>query len=430
MPEGKVKLMNMHTQPQRTPAETALIDAFGDRLSLLPGDGAVMLKRDDAIEAIKHGLPTRRVESWHYTDLRRLLNAVPDFDPAAAPKAVAPIVEGSAVLAILNGKSDAKTPAVDGVAIERLSEKLTDGSIAPGLDPYGSDDAIGALNMAFVADGYFIDIADGAELEKPIELQNLQAGGQTHVRLPVRVGAGAKAVIVERQAGEGAALTSSVSQLVLGEGAEVTWLIVQEQPETATHLAQFKAHIGKDAKLTLFVMNAGGRLVRQEIVVRTTGEGADFKLRGINLLAGDTHTDVTMVLDHAVPHTTSTEIVRNVVTGKARGVFQGRINVHQYAQKTNAKMACNTLLLSDDGEFSTKPELEIFADDVVCGHGATVTEIDHDHLFYLMARGVDEKSARGLLVKAFVAEVIEELDDEAIVDALEARLDGWFVAHG
>lgn len=430
MPEGKVKLMNMHTQPQRTPAETALIDAFGDRLSLLPGDGAVMLRRDNAIEAIKHGLPTRRIESWHYTDLRRLLNAVPDFDPAAMTKAVAPIVEGSAVLAILNGKSDAKTPAVEGVTVQRLSEKLTDGSVAPGLDPYGSDDAIGALNTAFVADGYFVDIADGAELEKPIELQNLQAGGQTHVRLMARVGAGAKAVIVERQAGEGAALTSSVSQLVLGEGAEVTWLIVQEQPETATHLAQFKAHIGKNAKLTLFVMNAGGRLVRQEVMVRTTGEGADFKLRGINLLAGDTHTDVTMVLDHAVPHTASTEVIRNVVTGKARGVFQGRINVHQYAQKTNAKMACNTLLLSDDGEFSTKPELEIFADDVVCGHGATVTEIDHDHLFYLMARGVDEKTARGLLVKAFVAEVIEELDDETIVDALEAKLDDWFVTHG
>ncbi len=422
--------MNMHAQPQRTPAETALIDAFGERLSLLPGDGAVMLKRDDAIESIKHGLPTRRIESWHYTDLRRLLNAVPDFDPAAAAKAIAPIVEGSAVLAILNGVSSPKLPAIEGVAVQHLSEKLTDGSIAPGLDPYGSDDAIGSLNTAFVADGYFVDIADGTQLEKPLELQNLQAGGQTHVRLPVRVGAGVKATIVERQAGDGAALVSSVSHLVLGEGAEVTWLIVQEQPETATHLAQFKAHIGKNAKLTLFVMNAGGKLVRQEIMVRTTGEGADFKLRGINLLAGDTHTDVTMVLDHAVPHTTSTEIVRNVVTGKAHGVFQGRINVHQYAQKTNAKMACNTLLLSDDGEFSTKPELEIFADDVVCGHGATVTEIDHNHLFYLMARGVDEKSARGLLVKAFVAEVIEELEDEAIVEALEAKLDDWFVTHG
>ncbi|TIM19901.1 MAG: Fe-S cluster assembly protein SufD, partial [Mesorhizobium sp.] len=372
----------------------------------LPGDGAVMLKRDDAIETIKHGLPTRRVESWHYTDLRRLLNTVPDFDPAAMAKAIAPIVDGSTVVSILNGKSDAKVPVLEGVSFQRLSEKLIDGSAAAGLD------------------------ADGVELEKPVELQNLQAGGQTHVRLAVRVGAGAKSVIVERQTGDGAALGSSVSQLVLGEGAEVTWLIVQEQPETATHLAQFKAHIGKNAKLTLFVMNAGGRLVRQEIMVRTTGEGADFKLRGINLLAGDTHTDVTMVLDHAVPHTTSTEVIRNVVTGKARGVFQGRINVHQYAQKTNAKMACNTLLLSDDGEFSTKPELEIFADDVICGHGATVTEIDHNHLFYLMARGVDEKSARGLLVKAFVAEVIEELDDEAIVEALEARLDGWFAAHG
>lgn len=430
MLKGGAKLMNMHTQPQRTLAETAIIDAFGERLSLLPGDGAVMLKRDSAIEAIKGGLPTRRVESWHYTDLRRLLTSVPEFDPTASVKAVAPIVDGSAVLPLLNGVSTTKVPAIEGVTIQRLSEKLTDGSIAPGLDPYGTDDAIGALNTAFVADGYFVDIADGARLEKPIELQNLQAGGQTHVRLPVRVGADARATIVERQTGEGSGLVSSVSQLVLGEGAEVTWLIVQEQPETATHLAQFKAYLGKNSKLTLFVMNAGGKLVRQEIVVKTTGEGADFKLRGINLLAGDTHTDVTMVLDHAVPRTTSTEIIRNVVTGKAHGVFQGRINVHQYAQKTNAKMACNTLLLSDDGEFSTKPELEIFADDVVCGHGATVTEIDHDHLFYLMARGVDEKSARGLLVKAFVAEVIEELDDETIVDALEARLDGWFVAHG
>ncbi|RUW68980.1 MULTISPECIES: Fe-S cluster assembly protein SufD [unclassified Mesorhizobium] len=422
--------MNMHAQPQRTLAETALIDAFGERLSLLPGDGAVMTKRDDAIEAIKHGLPTRRVESWHYTDLRRLLTAVPAFEAEGAVKALEPVFEGSAVLPVLNGISNAKLPEIDGVTVQRLLEKLTDGSVAPGLDPYGADDAIGALNTAFVADGYFVDIAEGAELAKPIELQNLQSGGQAHVRLLTRVGAGAKATIVERHSGEGAGLASSVSQLVLGDGAEVTWLIVQEQSDAATHLAQFKAHIGKDAKLTLFVMNAGGRLVRQEVVVRTTGEGADFKLRGINLLAGDTHTDTTMVLDHAVPHTTSTEVIRNVVTGKARGVFQGRINVHQYAQKTNAKMACNTLLLSDDGEFSTKPELEIFADDVVCGHGATVTEIDHDHLFYLMARGIDEKSARGLLVKAFVAEVIEELEDEALVEALEARLDEWFLTHG
>ncbi len=422
--------MNVHATPQRTPAETALIEAFGERLGLLPGDSEVMVQRDGAIEMIKAGFPTRRIESWHYTDLRRLLGKVPEFDATASVRAPDPILEGSGLVTLINGAISGKPSLAEGVSFASLAEKLTDGSAAAELKTYGSDDTIGAINAAFVADGVALDIAAGTELEKPVELQNLQAGGQTHVRMVVNAGAGSRAVIVERQSGEGAGLVSSVSQLTVGDGAEVTWLIIQEQPETAQHLAQFKAEIGADAKLTLFIMNAGGKLVRQEVHVKVSGEGSDFQLRGVNLLSGDSHTDVTMVLDHAVPHTGSVEVVRNVVTGKAHGVFQGRINVHQAAQKTDARMACNTLLLSDDGEFSAKPELEIFADDVACGHGATVTEIHGDHLFYLMSRGITEKSARGLLVKAFVAEVIEELEDEQIVEALEARLDDWFATHG
>ena len=159
--------MNMHAKPSCTPAETALIDAFGERLSLLPGDGAVMVKRDNAIEQIKAGLPTRRVEAWHYTDLRRLLTAVPAHDPAANAKPVAPLVEGSTVLPVLNGVSSrARRRAVEGVTVQRLAEKLTDGSFAPALDPRGADDAVGALNTAFVADGYFVDIADGRGARK------------------------------------------------------------------------------------------------------------------------------------------------------------------------------------------------------------------------------------------------------------------------
>ena len=422
--------MNMLVQPQRTLAENALVEAFAERVASLPGDPSVMLRRDAAIEAIKAGLPTRRIESWHYTDFRRLLANVPPHDPVAAAAAVAPVVAGSTVLSILNGVSAKAPAAFSGVAVRRLEEMLLDGSFAAALEPQGGDDAVGAINAAFAADGYFLDVAAGAAPEAPIEVQNIQAGGQTHVRLPVRVGAGAKVTLVERQTGSGAALVSSISHLDLGEGAEVRWLIVQDQPEGATHLAQFNARLGKDSKLTLFFLNVGGKLVRQEIRVVAAGEGSSFTLRGVNLLAGDSHTDVTMVLDHAVPATVSTEVVRNVVTGRARGVFQGRINVFQPAQKTDAKMACNTLLLSDDAEFSAKPELEIFADDVACGHGATVTEIDRGHLFYLMARGIDEKTARGLLVKAFVAEVIEELDDEALVVPLEAMLDAWFAEHG
>ena len=425
-----MNVMNLHASPARTKAESALIDAFEARFTEMPGDGAVVVKRDNAIEQLKLGLPTRHIEAWHYTDLRRLLTLVPDFDSTLDARAVAPIVEGSTVISLLNGVSSTDLPSVPGITLERVADKLTDGSYAEALEPQGTDDTIGALNAAFAADGYFIDVAAGTQMDTPLEVQNVQAGGQVHVRVPVRVGDGARALIVEYHTGTEAALVSSVGNLVVGDGADVLYLIVQDQPDGATHLGQFNAWIGRNAKLTLFVMNAGAKLVRQEIRVAAKGEAADFQLRGINLLSGDTHTDVTMVLDHAVPNTGSRELVRNIVTGRARGVFQGRINVHQIAQKTDAKMACNTLLLSDDGEFSSKPELEIFADDVACGHGATVTEIDHNHLFYLMARGVDEKTARGLLVKAFLAEVIEELENEPVVDALEARLEEWFAANG
>jgi len=422
--------MNMQIKPPRAPAETALIEAFGERLSHLPGDAATAVKRDNAIEAVKTGLPTRRLEAWHYTDLRRLLTAVPAFDGTRDARPLDALIDGSSVLPVLDGVSVKRAPSIESASVRRLEEMLQDGSFAPALELRGTDDAIGAINAAFVADGFFLDIEPGAAIGKPIELQNIHDGGQSHIRLPVRVGAGAKALVVERQTGNGAALVSSVSHLLLGDDAEVTWLIVQQQPEGATHLGQFNAELGKNARLTLFVMNAGGKLVRQEIRVAAKGEGGAFTLRGVNLLAGDTHCDITMTLDHIAPHTNSTEVVRNIVTGRARGVFQGRINVHQKAQKTDAKMACNTLLLSDDGEFSTKPELEIFADDVQCGHGATVTEIDRNHLFYLLSRGIDEKTARGLLVKAFLAEVIEEMDEEPIVEALERVLDEWFASHG
>ena len=422
--------MNIQANPTLTAAETALIDAFAARLSELPGDAAVMLRRDEAVERIKAGLPNRRVEAWHYTDLRRLLATVPPFDPAGDARPLSPLVEGSAVLPLLNGTATAAPVTVEGVAVEALPDLLADGRYAPALALAERDDAVGAINAAFVADGRAVEIAEGAEIARPIEVQNVVGAGQSHVRLPVRVGANARVTLVERQAGAAGGFATSVSSLTVGEGAEVLWVIVQERAADAAYLGQFNATIAKGGRLTLFFMNIGGKLVRQEVKVTAEGEACEFRLRGVNLLAGETHCDVTMVLDHLGYGATSTEVVRNIVLDRAHGVFQGQIRVAREAQKTDAKMACNTLLLSDEGEFSTKPELEIFADDVACGHGATVAEIDADHLFYLMARGIPEKEARGLLVKAFLAEVIEELDDEALVTALEERLNDWFAEHG
>jgi Fe-S cluster assembly protein SufD len=421
--------MNIHAPSTLTPAETALVDAFASRFAELPGDPAVAVNRDNAVETLKAGLPTRRIEAWHYTDLRRLLNVVPAFDASATPAAIAPLLEGASVLRVANGIADANASAA-GVEIARFSDLLLSGDPRAVMAPLDAVDAVGAINAAFASDGFALTIPAGTELAAPVELQNLQAGGQVHARFSVDVGTGAKATFIERQTGSGNALSSSVTTLTVGDDADVTYVLVQDQPDDATQLGQINVTIGKDAKLTLFVMNAGAKLVRQELRIVAASEGSDFKLRGVNLLGGQTHCDVTMVLDHSAPHTTSTEVIRNVVTDRAHGVFQGQIKVSKIAQKTDAKMACNTLLLSDDAEFSAKPELEIFADDVACGHGATVAEINGEHLFYLMARGVPEKTARGLLIKAFLAEIIEEFDDEALVEALEAKLDSWFAVHG
>ncbi|MCB1382454.1 MAG: Fe-S cluster assembly protein SufD [Notoacmeibacter sp.] len=423
--------MTIHDAPKRTAAEDALATAYGERFSRLPGNPDVAHARDIAFDALKQaGLPTRRVEAWHYTDLRRLLSAVPPYRPEPDVRPVQVLLEDSAVAILANGRALQADDNIEGVTFTPVADLLADGRIAPALVASGADDTVGAINAAFVSDGWSMEIEAGAEIDVPLELQNVHAGGQVHARFPVRVRAGAKATIIERQTGDGEALVSSVANLVLEEGAEITWVLVQEQPRDVTHMGRIAAELGPNAKLTVFIMNAGGKLVRQEVVVGVKGEGAEFRLRAVNLLGGDTHTDLTMVLDHMVPATTSTEIVRNVVTGKASGAFQGQIRVHQIAQKTDARMACNTLLLSDEADFSAKPELEIFADDVACGHGATVTEIDRAHLFYLMARGIPESEARRLLVKAFLAEVIEELEDEALVAALEDRLEGWFAAEG
>lgn len=424
--------MTLQAANRLTVAETQLIEAYTSQIGGLPGDGDVLVARDRLFDELKRaGLPTRRIEAWHYTDLKALMRGFPVLDPSAAATAVEPVVAGATVLSLVQGRADLG-PMPDGVQATAYRDSLTDGSAAGLLFARDGDDTIGRLNGSFVRDGIELRIEDGASIEAPIELQSVHASGPVHVRFPTRFGRDSRAVVIERHLsnGAGAALVSSVADLKIGDGADVTWIILQTEGLDDTHLGQIKVELGARAQFRLFVVNAGGKLVRQEVHLRTAGEGSDFKLRAVNLLGGETHTDVTMTLGHDVPNTTSTEIVRSVVFDRARGVFQGMIRVAPDAQKTDARMACNTLLMSDDGEFSVKPELEIFADDVQCAHGATVTDIDHNHLYYLMARGIPEKKARGLLINAFVAEVVEELEDEALVEALERIITDWLDHHG
>lgn len=423
--------MNVQTTNRQTVAETALVEAYTAIFGELPGNGAVAAARDVLLDDLKTGgLPTRRIEAWHYTDLRTLLRNIPAAVPAPVLGTLPALVSGSHVISVRQG-SASSVSGVEGVEFSSFSADLENGTAAAGLVAADSDDAIGRINGSFVRDGLVLDIAAGAKIEELIEIQVLHGEGQVHTRFPVRFGAGSNATVIERHASvqDGAAFVSSVSDVTVEDGAEATWIILQQQGAEDTHLGQLRIRLGTDSKLRLFVVNAGGKLVRQELRVDVEGENAELTLRGVGLLGGETHTDVTLVLGHNVPNTTSTETFRSVVFDRARGVFQGMIRVAQDAQKTDAKMACNTLLLSDDGEFSVKPELEIFADDVVCGHGATVADIDDNHLYYLMARGIPENKARAMLVNAFVAEIVDELEDEGLVEALEGIISGWLERH-
>lgn len=420
--------MNVFPIIKRTAAEEALFDAYE------AFDGKTGTS-EAAIAALKeHGLPNRRVEAWHYTDLRALLKEVPAL--AARPNADKAAKDAAGYTKMVDA---IRVPIFDGHAFADLGDNAPEGvSISVSQTALEAevrkDNVIGLMTQAFAGDCVNVAVDAGATIEAPIGLAHV-AGDTAALAVSqqsVEFGAGATATIIERyvQNGDGAYQNSAVTNLVVGDNANVIYVISQQMGEGATHLGQINITIGADANVMLFVLNAGGKLSRQDVNVNVIGETSDFQMRCVNLIGDSQHIDVTMDLRHKVPHTTSEQIIRNVVTGKGKGVFQGRIAVAQIAQKTDAKMACNTLLLSDDGEFSAKPELEIFADDVLCGHGATFTDLEPSYLFYLMSRGIPEKDARALLIKGFVDEIVEDLNNEPLETAIISVIDGWLDSHG
>ena len=390
-------------------------------------------KNEEAAKRLRErGLPTRRVEAWHYTDLRNLLKSVPAGE---ADKTV----DVEALLANYRRLTHAtRLPFVDGKFISDAADKTPNGVLVAKEEsksgqPSSEDDAIGLISAIAGAEGASVSVKDGTDLDTPLGLAHVIASPVFCSTVNnVIVGKGAEVSFIERHLSEDgiAGQANAITNLKLGEGAEVLWAIVQQHGNECTHLGQLNVELAADSELTILVLNCGGKLVRQEVHVNSNGENSELEILGVNLVGNDTHVDVTTSLSHNVPHTTAEETFRNVVTGNGAGVFQGQICVAQPAQKTDAQMACNTLLLSDEAEFSAKPELEIFADDVVCAHGATVTDIDDDHLFYMRARGIRETEARALLVKAFVDEIFDELEDELFKEALVGLIDNWLDRNG
>ena len=431
--------------PMKTPAEQALAQTFERARGSLPGKGGIAALRDGAFKQFEErGLPHRRVEEWKYTDLRALMREANPLAPAPDAKAKARAKDAGRMLAGIDCR---RLVFVDGVFASDLSdlkpeEGLTIGSLADALAKgdtlvaehvgkiFATDDVAVALNTALMGDGAVIRVAAGAALKRPIHLifaTGSDKPSATFVRSLVVVEKGAKATVIEDH-DSGDAQVNAALELVIGDEADVTYFKLTKA--RALHVASLLARIGAKATFSSFAYTADSNVVRNQNFVSFAGENSHGALRGVNLLRGKEHVDTTLLIEHAVGHCDSREQFKTVLDDQSHGVFQGKIVVKPHAQKTDAKMMTRALLLTDEAEADSKPELEIFADDVVCGHGATTSAPDKALKFYLMSRGITEPEAEALLIQAFIGEVIEEIGDEPIREALMNAAIDWMRSRG
>ncbi len=409
----------------------------------LPGTETPWLvqQRADALDAFaQKGFPTRRDEEWKYTSVaafeQHAFAAIADSRGAAnAAAAVQRIAMGNNdghLLVFHNGRyapelsSLGQLPA--GTQLGSLADALH--SNPEALQPWLADDAqpsaFGLLNTAFMSDGAYLHLKRGTALQVPVYLLFLStaANGASHMRNLIVAEEGAQATVIEHYAGVDGTVyfTNAVTQIHAAANASIEHHKLQQEASGAFHVAGIHALQQRDSRLESHSFSLGAALARNDITTMFAATGCDAVLNGLYLVGGHQHVDHHTRIDHRMPNGTSRENYRGVLDGASHGVFNGKVIVHPGAQKTNAFQANHNLLLSRDAEIDTKPQLEIFADDVKCNHGATVGQLDANQLFYLRSRGVDETVARNMLVHAFAHDVIERIRITALRTRLEQIL--------
>lgn len=410
------------TTAVKTPSATAAyLTAFTDReAELSAGDRPFVRRlRSAAIARFGEiGFPGERNEDWKFTSVTPYVRA--GFSPAPADAGCTELsVEGGAALP-------------PGVLLMSLAEAVQKhpSLVEPHLGQLADHKyhAFAALNTAFWQDGAFLHVPDGVTVESPIFLTGQvpsTAGAPTvwYRRVLIVLGRNSQARVVEAFTGPaGVYATNAVSEIVLGDGAGLDHYKIQQEGLEAFHLAGTHVRQGRDSRFATHYVGLGGGLVRNEVRVVFTGTGGEATVNGVYRAAGTQHHDTLTVIDHAQPHCASHELYKGILDGKARGVFNGKIFVRLDAQKTDAKQTNQTLLLSDDATINTKPQLEIFADDVKCTHGATVGQLDEGQLFYLRARGIGAAQARALLTFAFANDIISRIQVPVLRERLEQVL--------
>jgi len=392
------------------------------------------------------GFPTPRHEEWKYTSVAPIVKV--RFQPAAhelnglMTARLARVTLGEmacAQLVFVNGHYSRELSFFrslpDGVKAESLAAALhaDPAGVEPYLARYASyqDHPFVALNTAFMEDGAFVYISQGKIVEEPIHLLFVStARGQSTVSYPrnlIVAGNDSQATIVESYIGleNEVYFTNVVSEILAGENTVLAHYKLEQEGEEAFHIATLQAHLDRNCNFSSHSIALGGALVRNDVNAVLEGEGSECTLNGLYMVTGRQHVDNHTRIDHVKPHCSSRELYKGVLDGRSRGVFNGKIYVHKTAQKTDAKQTNKNLLLSEDAVINTKPQLEIYADDVKCTHGSTIGQLDQDAIFYLRSRGIGLEAARSLLTYAFASEMISRIK----VEPIRAQLDNLLMTR-
>ncbi|HEX3414583.1 MAG TPA: Fe-S cluster assembly protein SufD [Stellaceae bacterium] len=386
------------------------------------------------------GFPSRRSEAWRYLDLHRLEQR-PMLPVGSRTAPVTPAVRAQLTeiglagtahrLVLVNGSFAPELSRLDqlpsGVWLGPMAAAIAERPdlVRAGLETQSLDRPFASLNAAFFADGFVLDVAPGVVLERPVEIIHLSGdniGGSLHTRSLVAAGRDSRATFVEIYAGVGEYWRNDVVELRLGAGSELARVTLVEEGAEALHFGETLATLDAASRLSSFVLLLGGRTVRHDVTVRSEAERSHCDLNGVFLVSGRQEANILTTVDHMAPGGETRETFKGVAAGRAHGAFQGRITVRPGAQKVDAHQLSRNLVLGPRAAIDTKPELEIYADDVKCSHGAAVGDLDEAALFYLRARGIPSDEARRMLIEAFAREAVELVEQAALREHLHARL--------
>ena len=413
---------------QKSAAETALARQFAAQEALTPSP-----RRAAAFARFaQRGLPTRRVESWHYTDLRA---AMADAAPPAPEPNEAAIEAARERLVRREQIGAARVVLVNGRYVEELSSGLPAGVAIDVGEPRPAEveDPLVALNEAMSPRGCAIRVSDGVEIVEPIEIVHVAIGEGAYAvysRAWIAVGGGARASFFEAFLGAGLAVQRHAATILSIADSARAKHVAMIGDDAGLHVESLICEVAANAQLNAFALVSGGALSRRQIFVSIAGADAQVALGGLTLIDEARRADTTLQVMHSAPGGTSREFYRAIVDDDAVGTFQGKVIVDGAAQKTDGGMKSQAILLSPRAQMNAKPELEIFADDVICGHGATVGSLDPEQIFYLRSRGIAKDEAEAMLLEAFGVEAIERVDDPALASVLSGALRNWLSLEG